>query len=58
MISPISANATTNGSMTAPLLDAAFCAASQEPAPATAPAGSARLTAAMSARTCAYPRRL
>jgi len=50
---PISANATTNGSMIAPLPSAAACAVSQEPAPATAPAGSARLIASTSAWTWA-----
>ena len=51
MARPISANATTNGSMMAPLPVCWFCAASQEAAPVTAPAGSARLTSATSART-------
>ncbi len=51
MISPISANATTNGSMIEPLLAFAPCALSQDAAPVTAPAGSARDTLATSART-------
>ena len=51
MARPISANATTDGSMMAPLPVASFCAASQDAAPVTAPAGSARLTSATSART-------
>ena len=38
MARPISANATTNGSMMAPLPVASFCAASQDTAPVTAPA--------------------
>ena len=38
---PISANATTNGSMMAPLPADWFSAASQEAAPVTAPGGSA-----------------
>ena len=53
MIRPISANASTNGSMIAPLLVASFSAPSQEAAPVTAPGGRARLTSAMSARTWA-----
>jgi hypothetical protein len=53
MARPISANATTNGSMIAPLPAASFSAASHELAPATAPAGSARLIVATSARTWA-----
>jgi hypothetical protein len=51
MTRPISANATTNGSMMAPLPVAWSSAASQEAAPVTAPAGSARLTSVTSART-------
>ena len=51
MARPISANATTNGSMIAPLPVAWFSAASQEAAPVTAPGGSALLTSATSART-------
>ncbi len=50
---PISANATTNGSMIAPLPVASLSAASQEPAPVTAPGGSALVTSATSARTWA-----
>ena len=50
MTRPISANATTNGSMIAPLPVAAFSAASQEPVPVTVPGGSALVTSATSAR--------
>ena len=50
---PMSANATTNGSMIAPLPSAWACAASHELAPATDPAGSVLATAATSARICA-----
>src|ERR1700685_3303835 len=53
MARPISANATTNGSMIAPLPVFWLSAASQEPAPVTVPGGSAPATSARSARTCA-----
>ncbi len=53
MARPISANATTNGSMIAALPVAASSAASQEPAPVTAPGGNALVTSATSARTWA-----
>ena len=51
--SPMSANASTNGSMIAPFPSAWNCAVSQEALLATAPAGSARVIAATSARICA-----
>ena len=50
---PISANATTKGSMIAPLPSALACVVSQGVASATAPAGSARLIVAASARAWA-----
>ncbi len=53
MTRPISANATTNGSMIAPLPVFWLSAASQEPAPVTVPGGSAPVTSARSARTWA-----
>ena len=53
MARPMSANATTNGSMIAPLLVFWSSAASQDPAPVTVPGGSAPVTSARSARTCA-----
>src|SRR5579863_1695958 len=52
MARPISANATTNGSMIAPLPSDWLSAASQEPAPDTVPGGSAPVTSARSARIC------
>ncbi len=51
--SPMSANASTNGSMIAPFPSAWNCAVSQEALLATVPAGSARVIAATSARICA-----
>src|SRR5580700_1700232 len=51
MARPISANATTNGSMIAPLLSDWLSAASHEPDPVTVPGGSAPVTSARSART-------
>ena len=53
MTRPMSANATTNGSMIAPLPVFWLSAASQEPAPVTVPGGSAPVTSARSARTWA-----
>ena len=50
---PMSANASTNGSMIAALLPSDCCAVSQEPQSMTVPAGSAFVTAATSARSCA-----
>ena len=50
---PMSANASTNGSMIAALLPWDCCAVSQEPQSMTVPAGSAFVTAAMSAFSCA-----
>src|SRR5580704_1177772 len=52
MARPISANATTNGSMIAPLPSDWLSAASQEPDPVTVPGGSAPVTSARSARIC------
>ena len=46
---PMSANASTNGSMIAALLPSDCCAVSQEPQSRTVPAGSAFFTAAASA---------
>ena len=53
MARPISANAMTNGSMIAPLPVFWLSAASHEPSCVTAPGGSAPVTSARSARTCA-----
>ena len=53
MIRPISANATTNGSMIAPLPVFWLSAASQELESVTVPGGSAPVTSARSARTWA-----
>ena len=50
---PMSANATTNGSMIAALLPSDRCAVSQEPQSMTVAAGSVFSTAATSARSCA-----
>jgi hypothetical protein len=55
---PISANATTNGSMTAPLPVASDSWLSQESEPATAPRGSAAETSVMSSHTGPGPVRL
>ena len=52
MARPISAKATTNGSMIAPFPVALFSALSQEAAPVTLPGGSALVTLATSARIC------
>ena len=46
---PMSANASTNGSMIAASLPSVCCAVSQEPQSMTVPAGSAFVTAATSA---------
>jgi hypothetical protein len=53
MARPISANATTNGSMIAPLPVFWLSAASHVPESATVPGGSAPVTSARSARICA-----
>ena len=53
MARPMSANATTNGSMIAPLPVFWLSAASHEPVPVTVPGGSAPVTSARSPRTCA-----
>jgi hypothetical protein len=53
IIRPMSANATTNGSMIAALLPSDCRALIHEPQSVTVPAGSAFVTAATSARSCA-----
>ena len=50
---PISANASTNGSMMAALLPSDCCALSHDPQSRTDPAGRAFDTTAASARSCA-----